>query len=92
MTLPLVALLVLPQFFTTYVTSHLNSQNSKDDFFEKSRLTFKNHIYDAKMQNDKATLDEWHYIESDLRCCGDIGMTGYTCKVATTTSSIIYML
>ena len=87
MTFPTVALLVVPQFFTTYVTSHLNSQNAKDDFFENSRLTLKDHIYNAKMSNDTSTLEEWHYIESDLRCCGDIDMTGYTCKVATKTSS-----
>ena len=79
--LPLVALLVVPQFFTTYATSHLNSLNAKDDLFEKSHRTLKEHIENAQKANDIGTIDEWHYIESDLRCCGDMDMSGYTCKV-----------
>ena len=75
------ALLVVPQFFTTYTTSYLNSLNSKDDMFEQSHRILKDHIDQAKKENDIKTLEEWHYIESDLRCCGDIDMIGYTCKI-----------
>ena len=79
--LPIVALLVVPQFFTTYATSHLNSLNAKDDLFDKSHRVLKDHIELAKRNNDIKTIDDWHYIESDLRCCGDTDMIGYTCKV-----------
>merc|ERR550539_125694 len=74
----IVALLVVPQFFTTYATSHLNSLNSKDDLFEKSYRHLKDHIDQAKKRDDARTIEEWHYIESDLRCCGDKDMIGYT--------------
>jgi len=76
----IVALLVLPQFFTTYVTSLLNGLNAKDNLFESNRHTLKDHIYDAKLRNDaigNATINDWHFIESTLRCCGDIEMKGY---------------
>lgn len=74
-------MLVVPQFFTTYATSHLNSLNGKDDLFEKSHRVLKEHIEQAKEANDIKTIEDWHYIESDLRCCGDKDMIGYECKV-----------
>jgi len=73
----IVALLVVPQFFTTYATSHLNSLNAKDDMFEKSHRLLKEHIELAKKANDTRAIEDWHYIESDLRCCGDMDMNGY---------------
>ena len=85
----LVALLVLPQFFTTYQTSLLNSENARDNMFESQYVKLRDHLLDATKKNDTATLDDWHYIESDLRCCGDIDMKGYRCKCHTQTSSII---
>ena len=87
------ALLVLPQFFTTYVTSLLNGLNAKDNLFSSSRHTLKDHIYDAKLRNDaigNATINDWHFIESTLRCCGDIEMKGYQCKVPTQIGSILF--
>merc|ERR1711953_1012519 len=55
----IVALLVVPQFFTTYATSHLNSLNAKDDLFDKSHRVLKDHIELAKRNNDIKTIDDW---------------------------------
>ena len=77
------ALLVVPQFFTTYATSNLNSESANRDLFinSQTRRVLRDHINDALKENNNRIVDQWHYIESDLRCCGDIDMDGYECKV-----------
>ena len=58
----------------------ISTMNADKNMFTERRMKMQDHIIQAREQMDEAAMEAWHFIESDLRCCGDKDMTGYECK------------
>jgi len=72
----IIACLVLPQFFTTYISFQISALNVNKDMFRQGSMELSEHIK-GTIGESMHSKEEWNFIEEDLRCCGDIDMTGY---------------
>jgi len=70
-----IACLVLPQFFSTYISFQISALNVNKNMFQQRRIELSNHIRGTN--GSLHAIEEWNVIEEDLRCCGDVEMTGY---------------
>jgi len=66
--------LVIPMFFSTYATTKVNEDVNEEAFKLRLNLKLNNYIVNALENDITEHLENWDYVQRDLRCCGSGGV------------------